>query len=130
MYVGKVPMYHFDPLLIRSRMFLGLIRQKIAMMLKNLPDVMMQFLRRSLWPDLPEKWLISRKNLAKERLRNCDVRQVLCITAISYSFKPKNVCIFSKFSSFQLFRSEIILLKCCKEVSVPLELVFSRIFRV
>ena len=29
-------------------------------------------------------------------------------------------CIFLKFLSFQLFQSEIILVKCCKEVIVPL----------
>ena len=57
----------------------------------------------------------------KSGLRNCDVRQVLCILPIFCRFKPKNVCIFPKFSSFQLFQSEIILVKCCKEVIVPLE---------
>ena len=75
-------------------------------------------------------YLPSRKNLANENLRNCDVRQVLCIKTFSAVFKPKNVCIFAKFSSFQSFQSEIILVKCCKEASVPLKLVFFRIFRV
>ena len=67
------------------------------------------------------KYAISRKNLANESLRNCDVRQVLCILTIFCRFKPKNVCILPKFSSFQLFQSEIILVKCCKEVIVPPE---------
>ena len=65
--------------------------------------------------------LPSRKILANESLRSCDVRLVLCILTIFCRFKPKNVCIFPKFSSFQLFQSEIILFKCCKEVIVPLE---------
>ena len=75
-------------------------------------------------------YLLSRKNLANESLRNCDVRQVLCIKTFSAVFKPKNVCIFAEFSTFQSFQSEIILVKCCKEVSVLLKLVFIRIFRV
>ena len=62
--------------------------------------------------------LSSRKNLANESLRNCDVRQVLFILIIFYRFKPKNVCIF------QLFQREIILVKFCKDVMVLLELVF------
>ena len=64
------------------------------------------------------KHAISRENLANECLRNCDIRQVLCILTIFRRFKPKNV--FPKFSSFPLFQSEIILVKC-KEVIVPLE---------
>ena len=47
-------------------------------------------------------YLPSRKNLANESLRNCDVRQVLCILTIFCRFKPRNVCILPKFSSFQL----------------------------
>ena len=66
-------------------------------------------------------YLPSRKNLANESLRNCEVRQVLCILTIFCRFKPKNVCILPKFSSFQLFQSKIILVKCCKEVIVPPE---------
>ena len=46
---------------------------------------------------------------------------VLCILTIFCRFKPKNVCIFPKFSSFQFFQRKIILAKCCKEVIVPLE---------
>ena len=34
-------------------------------------------------------------------------------------FEPKNVCVFAKFSSFQLLQREVILLKCWKK-SVPL----------
>ena len=66
-------------------------------------------------------YLPSRENLTNESLRNCDVRQVLCILTIFCHFKPKSVCIFPKFSSFQLFQSKIILVKCCKEVIVPPE---------
>ena len=76
------------------------------------------------------KYAISRENLANESLRNCDVRQVLCILTIFCRFKPKNVCILPKSWSFQLFQSKIIVVKCCKEVIVSLELVFFRIFRV
>ena len=65
-------------------------------------------------------YLPSWKNLANESLRNCDVRQVLCNKTFSAVFKPKNVCTFVEFSSFQSFQSEIILVKCCKEVSAPL----------
>ena len=75
-------------------------------------------------------YLPLRKNLANESLPNCDVRQVLCIKTFSAVLKPKNVCIFAEFSSFQSFQSEIILVKYCKEVSAPLKLVFFRIFRV
>ena len=60
-----------------------------------------------------------------ESLRNCDTRRVLCILTIFCRFKVKNVCIFPKFLSFQLFQSEIILVKCCKEIIVPLEFFFS-----
>ena len=60
------------------------------------------------------------KNLANESLRNCDLRYILCILTIFCRFKPRNICIFLKFSSFQLFLSEIVLVKCCK-VIVPLE---------
>ena len=67
------------------------------------------------------KYAISRENLANESLTNCDVRQVLCILTIFCRFKPKNVCILPKFSSFQSFQSKIILVKCCKEVIVPPE---------
>ena len=67
------------------------------------------------------KYVISREYLANESLRNCDVRQVLCILTIFCRFKPKNVCILPKFSSFQSFQSKIILVKCCKEVIVPPE---------
>ena len=76
--------------------------------------------------------LRSWKNLANESLRNCDERQVLRILTISCRFKFQNVCIFQKFSSFQLFQSEIeiIIAKCCREVIVSLELVFFQIFRV
>ena len=56
-----------------------------------------------------------------ESLRNCDVRQVLCILTTFCRFKPKNVCILPKFWSFQSFQSKIILVKCCKEVIVPPE---------
>ena len=72
-------------------------------------------------PSVVMACLPSRKNLANESLRNCDVRQVFCILTIFCHFKPKNICIFPKFSSFQLFQSEMILVKCCKEVIVPLE---------
>ena len=70
-------------------------------------------------------YLPSRKNLANESLRNCDVRQVLCILTIFCCFKPKNVCILPKFSSFQLFQSKKILVKCCKEVIVIEVSIFS-----
>ena len=76
-------------------------------------------------PNLP-----SQKNLVNESLSNCDVMQVLCILTIFCRFKPKNVCIFPKFSSFQLFQSEIILVKCCKEVIVPLEYFFEFLSRI
>ena len=66
-------------------------------------------------------YLPSQKNLADESLRNCDVRQVLCLLTIFCRFKPKNVYILPKFSSFQSFQSNIILVKCCKEVIVPPE---------
>ena len=83
---------------------------------------MTQFLRLSLARFSREMaYLPSRKNLANESLRNCDVRQVLCILTIFCRFKPKNVCILPKFSSFQSFQSKIILVKCCKEVIVPPE---------
>ena len=82
--------------------------------------LMSQFLRLSLARFLREgKHAILQKNLANESLRNYDVGQVLCILTIFCRFKPKNVCIFPKFSSFLLFQSEIILVKCCKEVIVP-----------
>ena len=58
------------------------------------------------------KYAISRKNLANESLRNCDVRQVLCILTIFCRFKPKNVCILPKVSSFQSFQSKKITVKC------------------
>ena len=67
------------------------------------------------------KYAILRENLANESLRNCDVRQVLCILTIFCRFKPKNVCILTRFSSFQSFQSKIIPVKCCKEVIVPPE---------
>ena len=57
-------------------------------------------------------------------LRNCDVRQVLCILTIFCHFKPKNVCIFFKILEFSVVQSEIILVKCCKEVIVPLVSIF------
>ena len=81
-----------------------------------------KFLRLSLARFFREgKYAILRENLAKKSLRNCDVRQVLCILTIFCRFKPKNVCILPKFSSFQSFQSKIILVKCCKEVIVPPE---------
>ena len=90
-----------------------------------------QFLRLSLARFFRKMaYLPSRKNLAHESLRNCDVRQVLCIKTFSAVFEPKNVCIFAEFSSFQSFQSKIMLVKCCKDVSAPLKLVFFRIFRV
>ena len=70
------------------------------------------------------KHAISQENLPNESLRNCDVRQVLCILTIFCRFQPKNVCILPKFSSFQSFQSKIILVKCCKEVIVPPEYFF------
>ena len=74
-----------------------------------------QFLRLSLARFFRKMaYLPSRENLANESLRNCDVRQVLCILTIFCHFKPKNVCILPKFSSFQLFQSKIILVQCCK----------------
>ena len=90
-----------------------------------------QFLRHSLARFSREMaCLPSQKNLPNVILRNCDVRQALCILTIFCRFKLKNVCIFPKFSSFQLFQSKIILANCCKEVIVSLELVFFRIFLV
>ena len=77
----------------RIQMYLGLKRQE---MLGCTKPVLRQFLRLS---------LPSRKNLANKSLKNCDVRQVLCILTISCRFKPKYVCTFRKFSSFQLFQS-------------------------
>ena len=68
------------------------------------------------------KYVISRENLANEGLRNCDVRQVLCILTIFCRFKPKNVCILPKFSSFQLFQSKIILVKSVVKKSLSLQL--------
>ena len=35
----------------------------------------------------------------------------------------------AKFSSFLLFQLEIILVKCCKEVSAPLKLVFFKVIK-
>ena len=94
-------------------MFLSLKRQKIVRMHKTC--LTSQFLRLSLGRFSREMaYLPSRKNLANESLRNCDVRQVLCILTIFCRFKPKNVCILPKFSSFQLFQSKIILVQCCK----------------
>ena len=71
-----------------------------------------QFLRLSLARFSREiACLLSRKNLGNESvIRNCHVRQVLCTLTILCRFKPKNVCIFPRFSRFQLFQSEIILL--------------------
>ena len=69
---------------------------------------------------------ILRENLTNDSLGNCDVGRA----TIFCRFKTKNVCIFSKYLSFQLFQSEIILVKCCKEVNVPIELIFFRISRV
>ena len=90
-----------------------------------------QFLRLSLARFFrDDKHAISRENLVIESLRNCDVRQVLCILTIFRRFKPKNVCILPKFSSFQSFQSEIILVKCCKEVMSLQSKFFFRIFRV
>ena len=98
--------------------FLGLKRQKIVRMHKTC--LTSQFLRLSLARFFREgKHAILRENMANESLRNCDVRQVLCTLTIFCRFKPKNVCIFPKFSSFQSFQSKIILVKCCKEVIVP-----------
>ena len=100
--------------------FLGLKRQKIVRMHKTC--LTSQFLRLSLARFFREgKYAISRENLANNSLRNCDVRQVLCILTIFCRFKPKNVCILPKFSSFQSFQSKIILVKCCKEVIAPQE---------
>ena len=61
------------------------------------------------------KYAISRENLANKSLRNCDVRQVLCILTIFCPFKLKNVCILPKFSTFQSFQSKIILVKVVKK---------------
>ena len=109
--------------------FLGLKTAENVLMHKTC--LTSQFLRLLLARFFREgKYAILRENLANKNLRNCDVRQVLCIKTFSAVFKPKNVCIFAKFSSFQSFQSEIILVKCCKEVNVPLKLVFFRIFRV
>ena len=92
-----------------KRFNLGLKRQKIVRMHKTC--LTSQFLRLSLARFFCEsEHAISRENLANESLKNCDVRQVLCILTIFCRFKPKNVCIFPTFSSFQLFQSEIILL--------------------
>ena len=71
-----------------------------------------------------------RKNLANESLRNCDIRQVFVHPNTEQFSAVLNPIYFSKFLSFQLFQSEIMLVKCCKEVIVPLELVFFRIFLV
>ena len=68
------------------------------------------------------------KKVAKWKI---GLREVLSILTIFCRFKPKNACIFPIFSSFQLFQSKIIQgSKCCKEVIVPVELVFFRIFCV
>ena len=108
--------------------FLGLKWQKIVRMHKTC--LTSQFLRLLARFSRKMAYLPSWKNLANESLRNCDVRQVLCILTIFCGFKPKNVCILPKFSSFQSFQSKIIPVKCCKEVIVPPEKVFFRIFRV
>ena len=53
------------------------------------------------------KYAISRENLANESLRNCDVRQVLCILTIFCRFKLKNVCVFCQNSRvFSCFNSK------------------------
>ena len=107
-------------LISKIQTFLGLKRQKIVRMHKTC--LTSQFLRLSLARFSSEMaCLPSRKNLTNDSLRNCDVMQVLCILTIFCRFKSKNVCIFPKFSSFQLFQSKIILVKCCKEVIVPPE---------
>ena len=84
------------------------IRQKIVRMHKTC--LTSQFIRLSLTRFFREsKHAISQENLANKSLRNCDVRQVcFAILTIFCRFKPKNVCTFPKFSSFQLFQSEII----------------------
>ena len=71
------------------------------------------------------KCAILMENLANKSLRNCDVRQVLCLWVLN----PKNYAkpLLTKLSSFQLFQSKLILVKCCKEVSAPVESVFFRI---
>ena len=110
---------HACPSSIRNRSKKGLLQQ-LQIGGSHLPDIPAKwrvYLHRNIWP-------------MRESLRNCDVRQVLCILTIFCRFQSKNVCIFPKFSSFQLFQSEIVLLKCCKEIIVPLELLFFRIFRV
>ena len=100
--------------------FLGLKRQKIVRMHKTC--LTSHFLRLSLARFSREMaYLPSRKNLANDSLRNCDVRQVLCILTIFCRFKLKNVCILPKFSSFQSFQSKITLVECCEEVIVPPE---------
>ena len=88
-------------------MFLGLKRQKIVRMHKTCPTS--QFLKLSL------ACIPSQKNLANESLRNSDIRQVLCILTIFCRFKPQNICIFPKFSRFQLFQSKIILSNVVKK---------------
>ena len=84
-----------------------------------------QFLRLSLARFFRDgKHAILWENLVIESLKYRDVRQVLCILTIFCRFKPKNVCILPKFSSFQLFQSGILLVKCCREVIVRLEVVY------
>ena len=88
----------------KIQMYLGLKRQKIVRMHKTY--LTSQFLRLSLARFSREiACLPSRKNLANESFRHCDVRQVLCILTISCRFIPKYACTFRKFSSFQLFQS-------------------------
>ena len=47
-------------------------------------------------------YLPSLKNLANKSLRNCEVRQVLCIIAMSWRCKLNNVCIFCKIIEFSV----------------------------
>ena len=71
---------------------------------QNLPYVTVsKALTCSHWP-YEMACLPSQKNLANESLRN--------------------VCIFPKFLSFQLFQSKVVFVKCCKEVIVPPEYFF------
>ena len=125
MYIITTRLATYEWIFIRTKIqtFLGLKTAENVLMHKSC--LTSQFVRLSLARFFREgKYAILRENPANESLRNCDVRQVLCIKTFSAIFKPKNVCIFAEFSSFQSFQSEIILVKCCKEVSAPLKLFF------
>ena len=84
--------------------FLGLKRQKIVRMHKTC--LTSQFLRLSLARFSREMaYLPSRKNLANESLRNCDIRQVLCILTIFCRFKHMEIFITTFLLIFHVYKA-------------------------